>query len=308
VERDELVERVFETAGLPLVRIPLRSAYNILELQAQIQSALPAKSPGRSVVPFAFVDSEATASPPGRMFARNAVSLWCFALHNAVRGWEDSSTAVPTIHGAVKSLTWTECKPPVAHSSFLKQVYNAWHSAREIELSMYTLRCTQKLLKRMHLTVADLKDIETPEPTTALGDWYAHLLMIQRQHLVMLVNERSRLCILTPAKDIDRLRPRFERALEDLLRSCAIPEASIQEELRHMGTMCYGLTTGTPHGRSVLGSMNDYTRPLEYTDLNARSHGDWNLSFSDRICGPLDYGRPINVARELLAAVATPVK
>ena len=54
--------------------------------------------------------------------------------------------------------------------------------------------------------------------------------------------------------------------------------------------------------------MNDYTRPLEYSDLNARSLWEWNLSFSDRICGPLDYGRPIHVTRELIAAPEFPVE
>lgn len=54
---------------------------------------------------------------------------------------------------------------------------------------MFTLRCTQKLLQRMRLDVSDLRGAMTPEPTTALGDWYAHLLIIQRQHLVMLVSD-----------------------------------------------------------------------------------------------------------------------
>ena len=33
-ERDRFVERVFETAGLPLVRVPLRSGYSVIELRS----------------------------------------------------------------------------------------------------------------------------------------------------------------------------------------------------------------------------------------------------------------------------------
>jgi hypothetical protein len=165
---------------------------------------------------------------------------------------------------------------------------------------MFTLRCTQKLLKRTHLTVADLKDVVTPEATTALGDWYAHLLLIQRQHLVMLVSERSRLCVLTTARDMDRLRQRFQQALEDLLRAIDISEEALDKEIREMGRMCYGLTTGTADGRSVLGSINDYTNALRNSELEERSLFDWNFYFSGWICGPLDYKHPAEAARRLL--------
>jgi hypothetical protein len=165
---------------------------------------------------------------------------------------------------------------------------------------MFTLRCTQKLLKRMPLNVEDLKDAATSETTTALGDWYAHLLLLQRQHLVMLVSDRSRLCILTTARDPERLEERFRYALIDLLRALDIPEDAIARERREMNQMGYGLTTGTPTGRSVLGSINDYTNALRYSDLAERTLSDWNVTFSDWMCGPLGYKHPQEVARQLL--------
>ncbi len=89
---------------------------------------------------------------------------------------------------------------------------------------MVTLRCTQKLLKRMHLTVEDLRGTVVVEPTNALGDWYANLLMIERQHLVMLVSVRSRLCVLVYARDMDRLTKRFQDALTEVLQALQISE------------------------------------------------------------------------------------
>ena len=170
---------------------------------------------------------------------------------------------------------------------------------------MFTLRCTQKLLKRRHLTPADLKGTETPEPTTALGDWYAHLLLIQRQHLVMLVSDRARLCVLTTARDIDRLTQRFDSALIELLRAIDISEEAIALEQRAMGQMCYGLTTERPIGRSILGSIKDFTNALQYGDITERSLFDWNLYFSDWRCGPLDYKHPADVSRHLLEAAVS---
>ncbi len=167
---------------------------------------------------------------------------------------------------------------------------------------MFTLRCTQKLLKRMRLTVEDFRDVTTPEPTTALGDWYANLLIVQRQHLIIFVNERSRLCIVTTAKDMDRLTQRFTTALRQLLEDIHVPEAVIERELRETDRMCYGLTTGTTNGRSVLGTINDLTNALHYTDLTEQTLFDVNLHFSDWLCTPLRYEHPRDVATRLLMA------
>jgi len=165
---------------------------------------------------------------------------------------------------------------------------------------MVTLRCTQKLLKRMHLTVDDLRDTVAVEPTNALGDWYANLLIVERQHLVMFVSARSRLCVLVYARDIDRLRKRFEDALTELLQVLQISEEAIQRELNATSRLCYGLTTATPEGRSVLGSINDFTKILQYMGLEGRSLYDWNLYFTTWVCGPLGYKYPGEMARQLL--------
>jgi hypothetical protein len=154
----------------------------------------------------------------------------------------------------------------------------------------------------MHLTTNDLRDTVTVEPTNALGDWYANLLIIERQHLVMFVSARSRLCILVYARDIHRLTKRFEDALIEVLKALQISEEVIQRELNAMTGLCYGLTTGTSEGRSVLGSMNDFMRPLEHAGLKDRSLYDWNLYFTEWMCGPLGYKYPGEVARHLLEA------
>ena len=172
----------------------------------------------------------------------------------------------------------------------------------QVGRTMFTLRCTHKLLKRMNLTVADLKDAQTPEPTTALGDWYAHLLILRRQHLVLFVSDRSRLCILTTARDMDRLTRRFTTALRQLLQDIHVPEALMERELAAMGEMCYGLTTVPPNGRSVLGTINDLTNALRYEDLSQQTLFDVNLHFSDWLCAPLHYKHPRDVAHRLLAA------
>lgn len=165
---------------------------------------------------------------------------------------------------------------------------------------MVTLRCTQKLLKRMRLTVEDLKGTVPTEPTNALGDWYANLLIVDRQHLVMFVNARSRLCLLTYARDIDGLTKRFQVALTEVLQALQVSEEATQRELYAINELRYGPTTGTSDGRSVLGSMIDFTKPLQYIGLAKRSLPEWNLYFTNWICGPLKAKRPGDIARHLL--------
>ena len=157
----------------------------------------------------------------------------------------------------------------------------------------------------MRLSASDLKGIETAEPTTMLGDWYANILLIQRQQLVMLVSNRSRLCVLTTARDMVRIRPRFEHALMDLLRATDVPEEALLRESQAMERVCLRLTGAKATGRSILGSMNDYTRALQNSDLNERSLFDWKLYFSNWLCGPLRYEHPSEVALRLLKGSRT---
>lgn len=52
---------------------------------------------------------------------------------------------------------------------------------------MLTLRCTQKLMRRLKVPTK----VGTHAPTTVLGDWYANLIYARPQQLVLCMNERS---------------------------------------------------------------------------------------------------------------------
>jgi hypothetical protein len=165
---------------------------------------------------------------------------------------------------------------------------------------MLTLRCTHKLLARLKRSPKEFQAAEPVPPTAALGDWYAHVLLIERQHLMMLVSEPTRLCVMTTARDSERLPARFLPALVAVLETLDLPPTLIERECHEMREMCYGVTTGTPQGRSVLGSMNDYANVLRYGDFSGKTLPEWNLYFRDWLCGPLGYERPGAVARQRL--------
>lgn len=121
---------------------------------------------------------------------------------------------------------------------------------------MYTLRCTRKLLDR------GLALSSGPEQasTTVLGDWYACLLPLRPQQLVLCVSERSLLSLVLPTREARSLPQRLALALPELLAAIEVPSACIEAELRAMQTAS---RVGTTASRSVLGSMNQLSYLLE---------------------------------------------
>ena len=161
---------------------------------------------------------------------------------------------------------------------------------------MVVLRCTAKLLKRLKMEKEPLKD---PGPsTTALGDWYANVVYVERQPLVLAVSEKSLLPLLVPARDLDQFASRLTHALVERLQRLGLPDTVIRQEISRMDQFFYGKTAN----RSVLGTMNEFASMLKYT---SRSHPDRSLVdmmdwLGDTLCSPLGYQYPSEKAEDLL--------
>ncbi len=161
---------------------------------------------------------------------------------------------------------------------------------------MVVLRCTVKLLKRLKMEKNPLKD---PGPsTTALGDWYANVVYVERQPLVLAVSEKSLLPLLIHARKLDQLPGRLMRTLVERLQRMGLPETVMRQEITRMDPFSYGKTAS----RSVLGTMNEFTFMLKctssnYPDLNLVDMMDW---LSNTLCSPLGLQYPAEKAEELL--------
>jgi len=180
-----------------------------------------------------------------------------------------------------------------------------------------TLRCTGKLLERLNLpSKLGAGTLTAPNsivpfsipPTTALGDWYAHILFTQPAHLILTVSEKSRLCLILPARELSTLETRFQTKVAELLRRMGIPEAEIECEVQKMSPLAFGSTkiyseTGTSVNRSVLGSINEFARIVKWSlQLGERNLGELAEDINQMSCSALDYEFPIEVARDLLRA------
>jgi len=159
---------------------------------------------------------------------------------------------------------------------------------------MTTLRCTGKLLKRLGIS----GPTEPPPPENVLGDWFANILYTRQGHYVLLVSERSLLPVLTTARDLDNLVPRFVRLLNEVLSALGVRQDRIDRELALMEPVYFGRT----NSRSVLGTMNDFVVNFKYALSIGRDYSslDWSLRLAMTPCGPINMESPDRLTRRLL--------
>jgi hypothetical protein len=160
---------------------------------------------------------------------------------------------------------------------------------------MTALRCTGKLLKK--LRIANPGD--PPQSVNRLGDWFANIVYSHLGHFVILLSERSLLPVVTTARDLDNLVPRFLVDLELVLKGLKVPQRFIDEELDRMEPMYFGST----NNRSILGSMNDFITMLrwELEKQEYRTLTQLSLTLAETPCGPLGMKSPKTVAPSMLA-------
>jgi hypothetical protein len=160
---------------------------------------------------------------------------------------------------------------------------------------MFTFRCTQKLIKRLSLSVVS----NPPNPTTRLGDWYGNVLFIRHHRLIIFISDRSLLPVIMPIRERQPLLFNFRTRLSALLLQLGAEEHLVSDELNRMEETVIA-PTASP---SVLGSMNDFTQNAK---VYFQMHDDFRLLdlelwLAEAPCGPLDYRPPNQVAPALLA-------
>lgn len=122
---------------------------------------------------------------------------------------------------------------------------------------MVVLRCTQQLLLRLK----QFDDAAGIRSTTRLGDWYGNLIRMGNRHVLLFISERSRLPVMIPVRQANRLRAAFPDAVCQMLSAVGVPAAAIESERLQMSEIAVGRTKN----RSLLGSLNDFS-------LMARMH------------------------------------
>jgi hypothetical protein len=157
---------------------------------------------------------------------------------------------------------------------------------------MIVLRCTQKLLVR-------LKPFGDPPPveyTTRLGDWYANILRLGRRQHLLFVSERSRLPVVLPIRELQRLATVFPDAVCERLAIVGVTAEDIADERARMSQIAFGQT----RNRSLLGTFNDFAfmaQSVEARRAEPESPEELMRFLSQTPTLPLNGASPIELTR-----------
>lgn len=125
---------------------------------------------------------------------------------------------------------------------------------------MLIIRATEKLIKEVGLNKANLLTIEEKE---SLGSWFCNLIMVQRRKCLIFCHSTTLYCFFVPAvtkKDLANIVNVFHHNLELNLRYEGISSTVINKLTSNYQSVIFSKTTS----RSVMGSMNDYSRMFKY--------------------------------------------
>jgi hypothetical protein len=172
----------------------------------------------------------------------------------------------------------------------LRSVQLAWVT---LSSNMVVLRCTQRLLLRLK----QFDDEPSVRSSTRLGDWYGNVLHVGRRHALIFISERSRLPVLIPIREANRLAAAFSNAVCQVLSAIGVPPADVELERSTMSEIAYGRTKS----RSLLGTLNDMSFGARVHFITARhdSLDDIALRLAETPILPLDGACPIDLTRGL---------
>jgi hypothetical protein len=161
---------------------------------------------------------------------------------------------------------------------------------------MVVLRCTQQLLFR-------LKRFDDGPPvasTTRLGDWYGNILRMGRRHALIFVSEKSRLPVLIPIREANKLRVSLPEAVCRMLDFVGVPATEIDHERSAMSALAFGRTKS----RSLLGTLSDFSFGARVHFATSRDSSLEEIArwLAETPILPLDGARPIELTKEIFKA------
>lgn len=125
---------------------------------------------------------------------------------------------------------------------------------------MLIIRITEKVLEELSLKKIDILTIEEQQH---LGSWFCNLIMVQRRKCLIFCHSTTLYCFVVPTvtkKDFLGFIDVFQQNLTLNLRYEGIEPSSISKLVENYQKVIFSRTTS----RSILGSMNDYSRMFKY--------------------------------------------
>lgn len=139
---------------------------------------------------------------------------------------------------------------------------------------MVVLRATQKVLKSLPLSLD-----EAVISGNALGDWYVNRIVVDRRPLLLIVSSKSRLSMVTPARDLKTLPARLAALVSARLRRLGVSDALVAQEVEATAKVGVGKTVD----RSVVGQMVDFAKAIPFYLPIRGWDEDWLPGVEDKL-------------------------
>ena len=158
---------------------------------------------------------------------------------------------------------------------------------------MVTIRCTQKLLRRIR------SELSPSESDTLLGDWYANILFTRWQHVILCVSERTLLPVVVTARAANELGTHLSQSLQQLLPQLGVSEQQVKVEIAKMSPVLFAPT----RNKRILGTMNSLMDDLSwYLGEHPKiSLLEASLHLAETPCAPIEFESPNNLTTQLFA-------
>ncbi|MFS1514194.1 DUF6933 domain-containing protein [Chengkuizengella sp. SCS-71B] len=160
------------------------------------------------------------------------------------------------------------------------------------------IQCTKKLADVMKIKLEDYTD-----ERDSFYDWHANLFMFDRRKGIILMNNKTRYCIVLyglKLNDFKKFDDIFISSIEETFIAEGFPLSKVKQYLKKCGEVKYTKT----HDRSILGQINDFhihiSWEIEYhlpsESLNLVELNKWT---GQLMTGPaMGYKYPIDLLRK----------
>lgn len=160
------------------------------------------------------------------------------------------------------------------------------------------IECTKKLFDAMKIKPNDIVSIYR-EP---FYEWHANLFIFDRRKGVILMNNKTRYCIILYGLKAEHLK-KFDAIVLSAIKETFIAEGFSTDKVEFYISHCAEVIYTKTHDRSILSQMNEFYFHISWEIENHLPNENVNLIelnkwAGDLMCGSLGYAHPIDLLKK----------
>jgi hypothetical protein len=166
------------------------------------------------------------------------------------------------------------------------------------------IECTKRLADSMKINLKPYDALNVD----SFYEWHANLFMFDRRKGILLMNNKTRYCIVFYGVKMEHFK-KFDKVVLNAIKENFLAEGFQGDIVDKYITRCGNVEYTKTHDRSVLGQMKDFNISISWQieeylpseNINLIELNKWaNESF---MCGTLGYAHPTDLLRKELACI-----